>query len=88
MAYHNSPSVIWQPGTACYNLNTAAELAVGLLAGRRMRGLRLARPLRLALGAQVGGRLHESVAGYVGLGYKQQWLQVAQSLISQPTLRE
>ena len=61
---------------------------VGLLAGRKMRGRRLLRPLRLAVGAWVGGRLHDSVAGYVGLGYKQQWLQVAQSLISQPTVRQ
>ena len=66
----------------------AAALALGLLASRKMRGRRLLRSLDLAVGAWVGGRLHDSVAGYVGLGYRQQWLQMAQSLISQPTLRE
>ena len=66
----------------------AAALALGLLASRKMRGRRLLRSLDLAVGAWVGGRLHDSEAVYVGLGYKQQWLQVAQSLISQPTLRE
>ena len=43
---------------------------VGLLAGRKMRGRRLSRPLRPAVGAWVGARLHDSVAGYVGFGIK------------------
>ena len=66
----------------------AAALAIGLLASRKMRGRRLLRSLDLAVGAWVGGRLHDSVAGYVGLGYKEECLQVAQLLLPEPTLRQ
>ena len=64
----------------------ALNLKVGTLAAPGMRGLRLAWPLRPAVGAWVGGRLHETVAAYVCFRHKEWWLQLAQSLIPEPTL--